>query len=235
MIKAVLFDLDGTLLPMDQDAFVARYLEDMAIKMAPLGYEGKRLGEAIWEGVYAMARNESEKFNKEVYWDVLASYFGEDCRKDEPMLMEFYQNEFQLAKIFCGFNPQAADAIALVKEKGWMAVLATNPVFPAVATEHRIRWAGIQPEDFVLYTTYENSRSAKPSLAYYRQILDKLHLKPEECIMVGNDTRDDIAAEKLGIPVFLLTDYLINRDGMDISAYPHGGYEELLDYLRNAQ
>ena len=36
MITTVLFDLDGTLLPMDQDRFVQSYIGRMAKKLAPM-------------------------------------------------------------------------------------------------------------------------------------------------------------------------------------------------------
>lgn len=49
-------------------------------------------------------------------------------------------------------------------------MLATNPIFPKVATESRIRWAGLQPEDFELYTTYEKTCHCKPNPAYYTDI-----------------------------------------------------------------
>ena len=109
---------------------------------------------------------------------------------------------------------------------------ATNPIFPAIATESRIRWAGLQPEDFELYTTYENSSYCKPNLDYYRQILDKLHLVPEECMMVGNDAGEDMIAKQLGMQVFLLTDCLISKAGADISQYPHGDFAQLDAYLK---
>ena len=37
-MKTILFDLDGTLLPMDQDAFVKYYMGLFAQKMAPHGF-----------------------------------------------------------------------------------------------------------------------------------------------------------------------------------------------------
>ena len=39
MLSTVFFDLDGTLLPMDQDAFTKDYFKRLAGKLAPLGYE----------------------------------------------------------------------------------------------------------------------------------------------------------------------------------------------------
>ena len=113
------------------------------------------------------------------------------------------------------------------------AVLATNPIFPAIATEHRMRWAGLSPDDFVHYTTYENSRFCKPNLAYYTEITDRLGVSPEECLMVGNDVGDDMVTENLGMKVFLLTDCLINKENVDLSAYPHGGFAELSAFIED--
>ena len=112
-------------------------------------------------------------------------------------------------------------------------VLATNPLCPAIATQSRARWAGLTPEDFALITTYENSAFCKPNPDYYREILGKLNLKPEECLMVGNDVQEDMVARMLGMEVFLLTDCIINRDGTDISRFPNGGFDDLLAFLRS--
>ena len=116
---------------------------------------------------------------------------------------------------------------------GLRTILATNPLFPVVATHSRVRWAGFQPENFEMITTYENSSYCKPNPDYYREILGKMNLKPEECLMVGNDAIEDAAAEKLGIRVFLLTDCLINKDQRDLSAYPRGSFPELMNYIRS--
>ena len=110
-------------------------------------------------------------------------------------------------------------------------MLATNPLFPAVATHSRIRWAGLEPGDFALVTTYENSRRCKPDPDYYRDILEELGLTAEECVMVGNDACEDLAAAQAGLPVFLLTDCLICKPGCDISRVPHGGFGDLRSWL----
>ena len=116
---------------------------------------------------------------------------------------------------------------------GYQVILATNPLFPAIATQSRIRWAGLEPEDFERITTYENARFCKPNPDYYREILGKLNLNPSDCLMVGNDVDEDMIAETLGMKVFLLTDCLINRNQADISRYPSGGFPELLQYVRS--
>ena len=118
-----------------------------------------------------------------------------------------------------------------LKARGVRVALATNPIFPRIATEQRIRWAGLAPEDFVLYTTYENSPFCKPNPDYYREVARTLGVQPEECLMVGNDATEDLAAREAGMDVFLLTDCLINTKNRDISACPRGDFAALNAYL----
>ena len=231
--KFVLFDLDGTLLPMDQDVFVRAYFGRLAKKLAPLGYEPDTLIRGIWAGTEAMVRNDGSCRNEDAFWKCFAGLFGDRVFADKPVFEEFYRVEFQQAREACGFNPAAARTIHALKDMGFRTALATNPIFPAIATESRIRWAGLEPKDFELYTTYENSRFCKPNLDYYREVLGKLRAEPEDCLMVGNDVGEDMIAEKLGMDVFLLTDCLINKKGEDISRYPHGSFPELLRYIGN--
>ena len=231
MITTVFFDLDGTLLPMDQEKFVKSYLGRMAKKMAPHGYDPEMLVKSIWMGTGAMVKNDGSATNETVFWNVFDQLFGRDTRVDEPLFEEFYRNEFQAVKDDCGFDPRAAEAIRQIKALGLRTVLATNPLFPPIATHSRVRWAGLGPEDFEFITTYDNSCFCKPNPDYYREILGKLNLKAEECVMVGNDVNEDMVARELGMKVFLLTDCILNKDNKDISQYPCGSFPELLDYI----
>ena len=230
-IKTVLFDLDGTLLPMDMEEFTNGYFAMLTRKLAPRGYEPKKLVDAIWAGTAAMVKNDGSRTNEAAFWDKFAQIFGEESRKDIPLFEEFYANEFQQAKQFCGDDPMAAEAVRRIKASGRRVVLATNPIFPSVATESRLRWAGLEPSDFELYTTYENCRYCKPNVNYYREVLDQLDLSPEDCLMVGNDMTEDTAAAELGMQVFLITDCLINKEGKDVNAWPHGGFEDLIRFV----
>lgn len=232
MIKTVLFDLDGTLLPMDQDVFVKSYLSKLAVTMAPHGYDPQLLVKSIWAGTTAMVKNTGEMTNEEVFWQVCNAAYGRNVRVDEPHFDAFYRTIFQAVQKDCGFDPRAAEIIREIHGMGLKTVLATNPLFPAVATHSRARWAGLSPDDFLLITTYENSSHCKPNPDYYREILGKLNLNPEECLMVGNDVAEDMIAAQLGMRVFLLTDCLINKHSTDISDYPQGSFPELLTFIR---
>lgn len=233
MIKNILFDLDGTLLPMDQDIFVEAYMRSLSVHMAPYGYDPKLLVKSIWSGTAAMIKNDGSTSNDEAFWNCFADIFGEEARKDEAKFEQYYQTGFSAVQKSCGFIPEAKPLIDTLKSLGYRLILATNPIFPPIATNQRIAWAGLSVDDFELVTTYDNSHFCKPNLDYYREIFQKLDLKPEECLMVGNDVGEDMVAQKLGCKVFLLTACIINKNNEDISAYPQGGFDDLLQYIKN--
>lgn len=233
-MTTVLFDLDGTLLPMDQETFIEAYFSRLAAKLAPHGYESKKLLKSIYAGIGAMVKNDGSCTNEDAFWKTFCTLHGERALDDKLVFEEFYRNEFQQVQESCGFAPEASGLVKKLKACGLHVVLATNPLFPAVATESRIRWAGLNKDDFELVTTYENSRFCKPNPAYYKEILDKLGLSAQECVMVGNDVQEDGAASALGMRVFILTDCLIDRSEGE-SALPHGGFDALEAYLLNGR
>ena len=233
MITTILFDLDGTLLPMDQETFIQAYLTGLTQKAAGAGYDSAQVPAAIWAGTKAMVKNDGTCTNEDVFWSTFSSLCGRDAKQDIAVFEEFYRKEFQQIRQVCGYDPGAAEAIRSIKEMGFRIALATNPLFPAIATHSRARWAGLNPEDFELITTYEESRHCKPNPAYYQDVLNALGVTAAECVMVGNDVDEDMVAEKQGMQVFLLTDCLINQSGSDISQYPHGSFPELMHFIRN--
>ncbi len=228
-ITTVMFDLDGTLLPMDQDNFIKAYFGGLCAVLMPRGYSADGIVKAIWSGTEAMIKNDGSCLNEQRFWERFNALLGE-C--DSETFDAYYANEFDKAGAACGFTPRADEMIKLVRSLGLSPVLATNPIFPHVATSARIRWAGLDEGDFTHVTTYENSKYCKPNPKYYVEILEKLGLCPEECVMVGNDATEDLAAEAVGIPVFILTDCLINKGNVDLSKHPHGSFDELCEFIR---
>lgn len=234
MIKAVLFDLDGTLLPMDMDIFVKTFFGLLINKLCTArGYDQKQFADSVWKSMGAMAKNDGSKTNEQAWWDSYLSIYGEEAKNDGDLFFDFYTNEFQQVAAVCGHEPKAAQVIKLVKEKGLRPILATNPLFPQISTASRIKWAGLDRNDFEFFTTYEDFHYSKPSLDYYKEVLEKAGLTPAECVMVGNDATEDMAARQLGMKVFLLTDCLLNKNGDDISQYPNGNFDDLLEFINN--
>ena len=230
-IRAILFDLDGTLLPMDNDEFTEVYLRLLAKTAMQWDYEPKQLIDGLWKGTAAMIKNDGSRSNSEAFWTTFDAYLHRQASADMKKFDTFYVNEFHGAKAVTGENPLAAEAVALARKKAQYVVLATNPLFPPCAVETRLGWIDLSYSGFDLVTNYENSRYCKPNPAYYMEILDKIGVKAEDCLMIGNDVGEDIVpARQLGMSTYLVTDCLINRREEKTDG-PGGSFLELVDYL----
>lgn len=232
MIKNIFYDLDGTLLPMEMEEFTKVYFGELAKKFAPRGFDPDKLIAAVWQGTKVMVKNDGSITNEEAFW----KYFCEEMSvslDEMSNFEEFYKNEFDKAKTVCGFNEKVPALIESVRELGLRQVLATNPLFPDIATRKRISWAGLKVEDFEAYTTYENSHYCKPNPKYYEELLNRVGMKAEETLMIGNDAVEDVAATKIGMKVFLVTDHLLNPTNVDISDIPHGNFDDALEFIKN--
>lgn len=227
-MNTILFDLDGTLLPLNNDDFEKAYFYALGKKFESLGLDKESMIKAVWAGTVAMFENNGLKTNEDAFWDTFSALSKIPKDKIEKEFEQFYLNDFGFVKRITSPTPFARQIIAGLKEKGYTLVLATNPVFPKVATHQRIKWAGLDVSDFAYITTYENFSYCKPDLAYYREVLVKINKTPGECLMVGNDATEDMIVSKLGIETFLLTDYLINTENLDISSFRPGGWEDLI-------
>lgn len=60
-MQNILFDLDGTLLPMNQEKFVTFYLPLLAEKMKKYDISTNDLISAVWKGFYAMVANDDTR------------------------------------------------------------------------------------------------------------------------------------------------------------------------------
>ena len=146
---------------------------------------------------------------------------------------DFYEKEHPALRHVVRESQNSRKVVDLLKKKGYEIVLATNPVFPQMATWQRIDWAGVKPEDFSYITTFENSRRCKPNPEYFKELLDKLKKQPEDCMMVGNDVDDDmLSTDAFGMKNYLITDFLINRNNQDLSRWEHGSFEDFLLYAQ---
>ena len=232
-MEVFLFDLDGTLLPMDNDMFIDIYIKGLVTKLSPYGIEANTFLNTLKESIMAMIANDGTISNEDRFWETIIALHGEKARDLGPVVVDYYQNEFQEVRVSTSTNPLAYDCISLLKDKGYRIILATNPLFPSIATYSRIKWAGLKPEDFELITTYDNSSYCKPNLKYYEEIIRKQDLRKEKCIMVGNNVNEDMIVETIGIDTFLLTDCLINSDNKDISQYKNGTMNDLYKFIKN--
>lgn len=231
-VKAILFDLDGTLLPMNQEKFTYGYFKELAGVISPLGIEAKALVDIVWAGTKAMVQNTGKKTNETVFWDTFATLSKMDISSIKPACDRFYTNEFHRTRVFTGENPLAPEAIHLAHANDRKVILASNPIFPLSGHVSRMSWVGLKPESFDLITSYETESYCKPNPDYYSAICKRIGLTPEECLMIGNDETEDMyAASSIGMNGFLVTDCLIPSKDYRWEG-PRGTFSEMLDYIR---
>lgn len=227
MLNTILFDLDGTLAPFLQEEFIHTYFKLLVQRLVPMGYDGEKLTQALWKGVDAMIRNNGEQTNRQIFWEVFTRELGIQALALESILDDFYTREFDGVRSVLRESADRSGLIGSLREKGYGLVLATNPIFPASAIETRLGWVGLAGSDFDYVTTYENSRRSKPNPGYYRDILAHIGKRSENCLMVGNNPVDDMAAREAGLAVYLVTDCIENPDALPIDGFPHGSFREL--------
>ena len=211
MYKAIFFDLDGTLLPLNEEEFTKGYFHFLCEKMSNYGYDKNELINLIWAGTKEMYKNDGSKTNEQVFWDYASSVL-KNIKKDKCLFDEFYLKEFKKTKIFCKENPYVREIIEFCKNNFEYVILATNPIFPKHGTLTRMSFIGLKEEDFDYISYYENSNYTKPNLNYYKDILDKFNLDGNEVLMFGNNELEDGVAINLGINVYMVGDYVIKHN-----------------------
>lgn len=226
MVKTVMFDLDGTLLPFVQDEFIKYYFGGLCKKLAPLGYDPDGVVKNVWKGTGAMIKNDGSRTNSEAFWETFRAAFpGKPDAK--ALCDEFYTGEFDAVKQCLKRVPDHKPMIGRLKSEGAEIVLATNPIFPECAVATRLAWVGLSISDFAFITHYDNSTFCKPNPKYFGELLKKLGRQPSECMMIGNSVGEDILPTKsLGIDSFLVTEFVENPDNADISGFNCGTIED---------
>lgn len=207
MIKAVLFDLDDTLLRLNLTAFIARYVCGATRLLASAARTSPAaLGIPYVRAFLAMDAQDREDSltNERLFNQTFLASTG--IPLDDPViadLMTYYEEQ-----IVPGFSggivaarpvPGAREAIEAVHDAGLLCALATNPTFSLSCDRARMGWADVGEDDFALVSTYSNSTRCKPSTRYYQEFANQLGVRLEECLMVGNDAVRDIVRDGCGL------------------------------------
>ncbi|MBO8173355.1 MAG: HAD family hydrolase [Bacillaceae bacterium] len=228
--RTLLFDLDGTLLPVDTDRFIKQYMKKVG-EYAKDILPPEQMQAVIWKGTEAMIRStDPHKTNQEVFVDYFVSATGLEKEKVWPVFDRFYAEEFPKLASYVDTTPLARQIAEEAMEQGYELVIATNPLFPEAAIHERLRWAGLGDMPFKEVTVYETCHFCKPSIAYFEEICARIEARPEDCIMIGNDMQEDMIAKEIGMKTFWVTDFAIDR-GKPI--YPVDATGSLEDLYRD--
>ncbi len=231
-LRAVLFDLDGTLLQVEMGRFIPTYVNGLAAHFADFA-DRRRFADTLVAATFALIRDTSDsQTNEELFLAALERHLGIGPALFRQRLQAYAGDGLQSLGALIEPLPLARDILASCFARGWTVIIATNPVFPRTVVEARLRWGGLADFAYPLVTSYENTRFCKPQPGYFRDILAQFDLAPEECLMVGNDTEHDLAAAGVGIPTFLVDTWLIDRLEGDFHCDFRGGHQDLLHFLQ---
>jgi len=205
MLRAVLFDLDDTLLGNPMERFLPVYFDALGQHLADL-VPPERLIRELMRATEAMNANlDPASTNEKVFASVFYPAVPCDRETLKAAFEAFYVEEFPKLRGVTERRDAARSLVSSALERGLKVVVATNPLFPRIAVEERLAWAGVPVAefDYALVTTYETMHTTKSSLLYYREILQRLEVLPREALMVGDDwDLDVIPASSIGLHVY---------------------------------
>lgn len=229
--KAILFDLDGTLMPMDNDDFEKLYLSTLGQKLAPY-IEPRALMHSMMDALQVMMRDSSNITNDQIFFSHFKSLLGDELASVlEPKFDEYYRNEFSILQSGFDDNSKMVKTIEYLKSRGYRLIVATNPMFPPIAVEKRIEFSGLNLEDFDFVSNFEIHTATKPQKRYFEEVLRLNNLEARDCLMIGNDMEEDMVAKELGMDGWIITDYLISRNNNDVSDWS-GSREEFYQRVK---
>jgi len=226
-IKAILFDLDGTLIDVDLKKFIPGYVKLLSNYTKEL-LSSRKLVSHVMKASELLENNNGDKTNEAVFNEFFFPIDGRSREELEPVFMKFYREEFSKLKKYTTKKTEARPTVQKAFDEGYKVAIATTPILPEIAVRKRLEWAGVGDFDYDLITSYEHVSATKPNLKYYEEIAEILELQPEECLMVGDEAKD-MVAKNLGC-----TTFLIRSQNTDLSPEtPKQDYEGNLVDLRS--
>lgn len=232
MLKAILFDLDGTLLDINMDIFLQHYFAEMMQKAREWGYqEVKKLAEQVYLSTDVMIADRSSILNEESFMAHFLAAWAHPEQDTRDFFDAFYSEAYPRLHPYCKPLPGVPEMMQRIFDRGFKVVIATNAVFPLTAIQQRLDWGGIGHFPYSLITSYEVMHSCKPHLEYYREICEKIGVQPEECLMVGNDVGEDLPAGQIGMKTYLVEDQLIDKGESNLTPDWRGSLYELINFL----
>ncbi|MFX1452014.1 MAG: HAD family hydrolase [Promethearchaeota archaeon] len=230
-IKAILFDLDNTLLNIDENGFNNAFAQELANEAAHL-ISREVFIKQWYAAVYETIKNEDKRINLDKFWNYFCDLVNISRDTIEPILVNNYKNKFEGLKRFVTKKEEARKVIQLAFDLGLDVIIATNPIYLEVGMKIRLKWADIIDFPYRLITHIENSCYCKPSLKYYEEIFEKIGHPAKDCLMIG-DLNGDMVAANLGCSTFLIQNSYIKLDSNIPKPTYRGTLVDLIKLLKN--
>lgn len=230
-INTVLLDLDGTLLQVDLNVLIPTYINKLSSFFSDL-VDPKLLSSSLYATTRITVENQDPKrTNEEVFFEDFTRRINLSEQIIRPRLEQFYAEEFPRLQTLTSPHPYAKKLLDVALRKNLDIVIATNPVFPRVAIEERLRWAGLSEYPFKLITNIENMHFCKPNPQYYREITVHLSCSPASCMMAGNDVTEDLSAAQVGMLTYLVEDTMENAEHEVPKSTRRGLLQDLVQFI----
>jgi FMN phosphatase YigB (HAD superfamily) len=231
MIKAVLLDLDDTLIETHTDQYFPAYLDSLS-RSGPLLLAGQHADQAILQ-TYMDVLNVPDSTSRlmERYLPKLAARVDSTPNDLAGFFQEYYREHYRELRPWIRPRLKTKSLLDTLFQRGYSVVIATNPGLPESATTQRMDWGGIpaQVYPFALITTLENMHFGKPHPEYFEEIMLQLRLDPGEAIMVGNDWQQDIrSARAAGLCTYWLTETATVVPEEDVPVSGFGSYDNFI-------
>ncbi|MHB1654203.1 MAG: HAD family hydrolase [Desulfitobacteriaceae bacterium] len=202
MIRAILFDLDGTLSFMDNEMFMRNYVGLLVPRFSHL-YPPDKFAKQLWRSIEVMIKEPKPgRTNFQTFFDDFSRIVGTSSNVLWPLFEEYYEHDFPNLKYLVRSNPEGKKAVETALQQGFILGVATNPLMPLGAIKERILWADLTPEQFKVVPSIESFHFCKPHPGFFGEMAEKLGLEPTQCLMVGNHPMEDLAARKAGMKTF---------------------------------
>jgi HAD superfamily hydrolase (TIGR01549 family) len=218
-LRAILFDLDDTLLENNMDRFLPAYFGLLTPHVA--GYvPPDKFMPALLAATRAMVENADPTItNQQVFAADFFPRVGRTADELMPVFDDFYATQFGKLRSHARCLPEARAAVQAAFGAGYDVVIATNPLFPETAIRQRMEWADVADFPFKLVTSYETMHACKPHPQYYEEIAERIGRKPQECVMVGDDWKNDIApALQAGLRIYWVN---TSAEALDPKGFPN--------------
>jgi FMN phosphatase YigB (HAD superfamily) len=205
MLEAVLLDLDNTLVLYDELEYYHDYFEKVHTAFADL-FELDEFKERLVNGTLSLSGSRGEQSNRDQFMAVFARGHLDKQENLWQRFIDFYLNGYRRMAVNVTVPDDLQATLDRLRKTGLKLVIASNPIFPVQAQQVRVGWAKMRPEWFDLFTHIENMHYVKPRREYFLQACDMIGSAPANCLMVGNDPVNDMAAAGAGLRTYRTTD-----------------------------
>lgn len=189
----IFVDYDGTLVKNSEEKFMKTYFSILSRKVKlPV----EKIFNLVMDSIYEITKIEDPSKNLfERFLESISKKTGKSKDYWYNIFLDFYKNEFDELRKIIKVNEKLTN---FIKNSNYKFIFASNPLFPEIAVKKRIDFANLSPENFFYIATMENSHYAKPNPKFFAEILEKIGVAADKCLMIG-DTENDKASEKVGI------------------------------------